>query len=324
MTSFQFHSWNLLTLSLLALWALSPLGTQSLLRMSKLHHNLDLGTTRTTYFDSSARSQVVDWASSLTGGPANSILKARLRAIAGLYATLVSTPETIKLDTMDPWGNVKIPFLRPATGDDWKDISQDLTTDDYSSLAGVPLSCVNYESKTTFSLESSYIQLHCGNITTSSRSGPTDVMRVNLLQTAFNDFRSISGSRSIYKLPNGTWHGISSRRNISSSDTTWSLELDRFVDPLWFGGNNTNFTEFHKGAEGSRAQDLHTLSLFQDQKGIEAEPTRLLFQAQCKDSMHAPQLYFTGYCDVAQRYVDSRVTCNRSTTGARQNCSVVA
>lgn len=326
-TLFQFHSWNRLTLALLALWALSPLGTQSLLRMSKLHHNLDLGATRTTYFDSSARSQLVDWASLGAGGPSSSILKARLRAIAGLYSTLVSTPESIKLDTMDPWGNVKIPYLHPESGSDWRDIRQDLTTDDYSSLAGVPLSDLNYDGKTTFSLESSYIQLQCSNITTSPLSEPDgsyrDMMRVDLLQSAFSDFISISGARHIYELPNGTWHGVSSSRNISSTDTTWSLGLDRFIDPLWFGGNNTNFTEFRKGAEGSRAEDLHRLILFQDQKGIEAGPTRLLFQAKCKDSSHAPQLYFTGYCDVTQRYVESRVTCDRSTT-TRQNCSVVA
>ncbi|KAF3809794.1 hypothetical protein GCG54_00005337 [Colletotrichum gloeosporioides] len=228
---------------------------------------------------------------------------------------------------MDPWGNVKIPYLRPESSGDWRDIRQDLTTDDYSSLAGVPLSDLNYDGKTTFSLESSYIQLQCSNITTSPLSEPDgsyrDMMRVDLLQSAFSDFISMSGARHIYELPNGTWHGVSSSRNISSSDTTWSLGFDRFIDPLWFGGNNTNFTEFRKGAKGSRAQDLHRLILFQDQKGIEAGPTRLLFQAKCKDSFHAPQLYFTGYCDVTQTYVESRVTCDRSTT-TRQNCSGVA
>ncbi|EQB44319.1 hypothetical protein CGLO_16948 [Colletotrichum gloeosporioides Cg-14] len=46
---------------------------------------------------------------------------------------------------MDPWGNVKIPYLRPESSGDWRDIRQDLTTDDYSSLAGVPLSDLTYD-----------------------------------------------------------------------------------------------------------------------------------------------------------------------------------
>ncbi|KAF4814912.1 hypothetical protein CGCSCA5_v007497 [Colletotrichum siamense] len=291
--------------------------------MSKLQRSAEMGSVHTTYFDNSARSQLADWASSGVTGTSSPVREAKLRALQGLYATLVATPETSKLSSMDLWGNLKIPFLNMTNGNDWTNLSHNLNSDDYSSLAGIPFGDINYDSKTTFTLESSYIQLQCSNVTTSSRSGPDgsmgDMVKGDMLSHAFGNFTSLTQPGQFYQLPNGTWHGIS----WSGSRSTWSIGLDRFVNPLWFGGNKTNYTEFQKSSDGPRSQDLYRPTLFKDEIGIEAGPTRLLFQAMCKDSFFAPQLFYTGYCDVTQRYVESQVTCERS-TAARRNCSVTA
>ncbi|KAK8023714.1 hypothetical protein PG993_011780 [Apiospora rasikravindrae] len=324
MTVFQFQSWNLLTAALLVIWALSPMGTQSLLRMSKLQPGIELGTTSITYFDNSARSQLVDWSEYEYSPTSEPRLTAKLRALASLYTTVVSTPETLKQDTMDLWGNVKVPFLESANDNNWSNTPQKLSADRYSSLVGVPLHHAGQDSKTTFSLESSYMQLQCSNTTTSNSSWPdgssSDNLDYGMLERSYRNFVS-QQHIGTYLLPNGTWHGFPMQRN--KSETTWSLALDRFLDPLWFGANNTNYTEFQKYAKGPRTPDFYRPNLFKNEAGIEAGPTRLLLRARCSDSFYAPQLFLTGNCGVTQRYIESRVTCARSTNTSRI-CSVTA
>lgn len=320
-TLFQFQSWNLITLVLLAVWALSPLGTQSLQRMSKLRPGFERNKMNITYFDNSARSRLVKTASSVVSGASKYVLDSKLRAFAGLYTTVVSMPEKSKLDTMDLWGNVKIPYLDSVNRPDWKDVPQNLSTDGYSSLVGVPLSHINHINPNTsdsFTLESSYIQLQCNEIVTkTSLDGSTeDILNGHMLDDAYSDF---GGLGRIYSLPNGTWHGFP-----RDSEASWSLGINRFVDPLWFGGNRTNRTEFKETSKSSRASDLHRPNLFTNENGIEAGPTGLIIQATCKHQYTLqPELFFTGYCDITQRYVESRVNCTWL-KGNQQICAVTA
>lgn len=224
---------------------------------------------------------------------------------------------------MDLWGNVKIPYLAPADGEDWHNVPQNLSTDGYSSLAGVPIGQITPGSNASFPLESSYIQLRCSKTSFtyggsgSQGDGVEPGMLANAtLQFGFPYFDSVEP----YQLPNGTWHGYPRRADPetgTSEQATWLLGLNRFVDPLWFGGNYTNRTK------GLRDEDLHRLNLFTNEEGIEATPAELFFKAICIYNDVADKYYFTGNCTVTQKYVESRVDCTRPSTG-QQSCAVTA
>ncbi|KAK8008162.1 hypothetical protein PG991_010713 [Apiospora marii] len=324
-TLFQFQSWNLLTLALLAIWALSPLGTQSLLQVSNLRTDLEWSDAKTTYFDNSAKSHLVQWARLESGMEERQNLKANLGAVARLYTTLVSTPESSKLSTMDLWGNVKIPYLHSAD-DDWKDVTRNLNSDGYSSLAGVPLGHISPDHNASFPLESTYIQLQCDLIKNKHIEPETGNMRSDMLVNASLDYASYGSSgfqHSVYQLPNGTWHGIPFPRQDTGGSATWSLGLNRFVDPLWFGGNKTNYTEFYPSPKGPHDGDLHRPNLFVNRGDIKAEPAGLFFRARClSNQIHVP-MYFTGQCSVSQAYVESRVNCTRK-PNSQHSCAVTA
>ncbi|KAK8070562.1 hypothetical protein PG997_010765 [Apiospora hydei] len=307
-----------------------PLGTQSLLRMSELRPGLELSTTTITYFDNSARSQMIEWTDyePFLEFP----LEPKARALETLYTTLVSTPETSKRDTMDPWGHVKIPFLESASENNWKDVPRELNADGYSSLVSLPLNPINQDSKTTFSLESSYMQLQCSNTTASVHSWPdgstSEELNHGMLEDAYNNFYGLLEQKKTYQLPNGTWHGFPMQRSSSwrmGKNATWSLGLNRFVDAVWFGGNQTKYSKFYF-ANSQHPEYHHRPILFKSEARIETGHTELLFRAICTDydlEVAPPLLFFAGKCGVTQRYVESRVTCTRSTDSLRV-CSVTA
>ncbi|KXH59981.1 hypothetical protein CSAL01_11978 [Colletotrichum salicis] len=149
-TLFNFPSFNVLGASLAITWALSPLGTQSLLRTATSLLEPQVTRTNITYFDNSARSELAD--NNWWGGGNSYSVTAWFRSISTLYVALVSTSGAIKSDTVDLWGNVKIPFLR-HTEPVWKNVSYDAGADSYT-LAGIPLNNVT-AGNTTLRIESS-------------------------------------------------------------------------------------------------------------------------------------------------------------------------
>lgn len=226
---------------------------------------------------------------------------------------------------MDLWGNVKIPYLPldSVSGSDWKDVPQNLSADGYSSLTGVPLSHISHTSSKagfSFPLESNYIHLQCSKIVASDRSNTIDLLKADGLDSMRSD---LSGLWKTYELPNGTWHGI---RSNNYTETSWSLGLNRFVDPLWFGGNKTrlDYEKVEAANAISSHPGLHRLNHFTNEAGIKAAPTQLIFQAALKARwVGATTFFYTGYFDVTQRYVESRITCTQSET-LQQSCAVTA
>ncbi|KAK7946222.1 uncharacterized protein PG986_010543 [Apiospora aurea] len=233
---------------------------------------------------------------------------------------------------MDPWGHVKIPFLESASESNWKDVPQELNADGYSSLVGLPLAPINQDSKATFSLESSYMQLQCSNTTASVHSWPdgskSEELNHGMLDDAYNSVYAYLQQKNPYQLPNGTWHGFPMQRSSSlriGKNATWSLGLNRFVDTLWFDKNQAKYSNVNF-ANGQHPEYYHRPTLFESEAGIETGRTELLFRAICTRnpiSVAPPLLFFTGKCGVTQRYVESRVTCTRSTDSLRV-CSVTA
>lgn len=116
LTVLRLRSLSVLSPLLLMLWSFSPLGAQSLLRMTKLQFSYREIETTATFFDTSAKSQTADWFRSTLGSASRTTATAKLAVLKSLYTTIVTAPEKIKNDTMDIWGNVKIPILKDMQG----------------------------------------------------------------------------------------------------------------------------------------------------------------------------------------------------------------
>ncbi|KAI8269039.1 hypothetical protein K4K58_003039 [Colletotrichum sp. SAR11_239] len=81
----------------------------------------------------------------------------------------------------------------------------------------------------------------------------------------------------IFRMPNGTWHGY----NFTNGDaTTWSLALDRFVDPIWLLKNRTTTRDLESD---DRSAERERPILFRNETGIDVGPTTLLFEAYAAD-----------------------------------------
>ncbi|KAH0431020.1 hypothetical protein CcaCcLH18_07434 [Colletotrichum camelliae] len=160
----RLRSLSVLSPLLLLLWSFSPLGAQSLLRMTELRSSYREIQTTVTFFDTTAKSQIADWYRRTIPSASATGALAKLRVLKSLYTTLVTAPETIKNDTMDIWGNVKIPILKDVEVQGWQNTSSHRATLQYASLMGVPVNNIG-EGNTSFSLESTYVQLECINAT---------------------------------------------------------------------------------------------------------------------------------------------------------------
>ncbi|KAK1725909.1 uncharacterized protein BDZ83DRAFT_751348 [Colletotrichum acutatum] len=308
LTLVQFRSFNILSIMLVFLWAFSPLGTQSLLRMNTSRLEPSMKSTSLIYFDSGARSQLADWGNSEVSGSSVVYTYSKFRSLATLYTSLVAAPQQIKDDNMDIWGNVKIPFFN-GVDENWKNITSDTAQHPYSALAGIPLMHLN-EDNATFSLESDYIHLECKNLTKIVRSvTPEDIREDLISDEGLKDFgTTYRAATNRSRLLNGTWHGYSPTRS-SSTATTWSLALDRFIDPIWFAirkDENGNESERYPVI---RPDEAMRPILFQGESGIEVGKPTLLFQAASASSMHSPEGFIRAYYGVTQRYVESRVNC---------------
>ncbi|KAL0940025.1 uncharacterized protein CTRU02_206635 [Colletotrichum truncatum] len=327
LTMVRFRSFNVLTCLLLILWAFSPLGTQSLLRMTALRLEPDINPAGIAYFDSNSASYLTTWSRSRDDMTSKLQMTATFRSLGSLYTTLVMTSETVKQDTMDLWGHIKIPYMKQTLEEEWEDVPQDASAVDYSSLAGIPIKNIYRGFNITFPLESSYLQLKCSNISNVLEPAGNvinaELVNNETLSRAVTSFKSGSNQSYVYEQPNGTWYGDRPTRN-GSILTTWSLALDRFVDPLWMGSNGTGSSKFFETLNDNRSRYLNRPILFQNETGIEAGPTTLLFQAVSSSSKSSADALLRAYCSVTQKYVESRVNCSSTAGSSRQNCSVTA
>ncbi|KAH6661636.1 hypothetical protein F5X68DRAFT_145452, partial [Plectosphaerella plurivora] len=210
-------------------------------------------------------------------------------------------PEHTQTDTMDLWGNVKIPFIgngydnttiqAPAT--EWQDVVWGPKQERYSALAGIPISNVPV-GNTTLYMQSGYIELNCYDFSRPPRDG-----------TASKRDAVLPRQVALQPPNNSSWQGEHSSR--------WLIALDRFVNPIWTGPSR-------RGDDDT----WESPGMFANVAGIEAGPTRLLFRAFNDAGIIAKGSLIYGYCDVRQRYVESRVHCERQTETSRQKCTAIA
>ncbi|RSL45120.1 hypothetical protein CEP54_014400 [Fusarium duplospermum] len=262
-----------LSIVLILVWALSPLGAQSMLRMLESRLEPRVQDSTVIHFDTDAPTQQSCMMPSSRDGSAG--LAAMVSYVKTMFSAVLLSPSTTKLDSMDIWGNVKVPILKSAS--------------------------VSVGNK-TFHLESSYVDLSCSNITKTA----TFTQDITFDWQNWNSF----------PLENGTWYGFNTSSTLDRSSAPWAMALDRFVDDFWSG--------FGVKSHRSKQNMYCRPALFKNETSIDAGLARLYFQAKLGASDALRPAGLTAYCDVHQRYVESRVTCQRSDMGGGQNCTVTA
>ncbi|KAK0658036.1 hypothetical protein B0T16DRAFT_453443 [Cercophora newfieldiana] len=150
---------NLVGLLLITVTAISPLGAQAALQMLKTEDRAELSQPGITYLTSLAGSSSI-----LELSPG--YLTENLPGLNSLYTSSISASPQIKNSSVDLWGNVKIPWLpRPNTAtpdsEGWYDVPPELAAEKYSSLVGVPIVNLPSGKNTSFSIETSYMDLDC-------------------------------------------------------------------------------------------------------------------------------------------------------------------
>lgn len=162
MTAFaQIRSFNVISIGLVFLWCLSPLGGQALLHILTMTEKSTQKTTYVSYINTRgdrSPGTADGWSSQFNA----------------LYGASLLAPTTVKQSAVDSWGNVKIPYQSripgPSDSDGWRMVDQNKTGIlDYSSLFGVPVDGFFTEGNTTFRLESTYMELDCHNMNTSMK-----------------------------------------------------------------------------------------------------------------------------------------------------------
>ena len=291
---------------LILLWALSPFGGQSVLRVLSTDYRSTSSGATFIYADTAQQSRFATFAQ-VSPASAAAVIP-RLAIQNSLYAATLLTSSAVKASTMDLWGNVKIPYLSsysPTNGvSDWIDSP---TTGGvvYSSLVGIPL-LGDGTKNSSFTLESTYLELQCSNIT----EGPILELNSTILKT----YETGEYEMDPWAFPNGTFQGGSVYDSASTNrGLTFTIGLDTFINNTW------NASRVGWGEKWAFP------GYFKNETGIEIRPSTLLFQSyKVGRNLRDPVVNSTSaYCKVAQVYVESSVNCEVS-TGQIQNCAVVA
>lgn len=151
---------GILSIAVVFLWALSPLGGQSSLRVLSRYDASTFNTSDVYYFNNSGNpvgSGAFLGASALGSGGTT---------LGGILQGALLSIERVK--GQDLWGNVKIPFLEQvpsyqANDEDngWCDFTENNYTAPYSAMIGIVVSGLQSNTDTNLTLESSYFNLSC-------------------------------------------------------------------------------------------------------------------------------------------------------------------
>lgn len=331
-TQLTLPGFNLLGLALLLLWLFSPLGAQSVLRILNAPLEPTFSSASAQYQDLTRATMLSNTVASSSGSA--KAINVRFRHLGVKLSTLLQVPHDVQTDTMDLWGNVRIPFLPKSAvdGDDdsWTDITWSDDFERFSALAGISISSVPV-GNSTLEVESAYIDLSCYNVSKGEGAGSSKNMDW--------DWYNFGTTPDIGRVPptsgNGSWQGVGTNRtgdpswDLAAAKASWAIALDRFVDNYWLNSTEqVRRRAIDPEDTGARQEFIRSYmnspALFVNETGIEAGPTKLLFRATLDTSGHFAGDDFEAHCDVKQRYVETRVHCRRDEGRTRQNCTAVA
>jgi hypothetical protein len=300
---FQLRSFNYLGLVIIASFILSPIGSQGFLRLLSPSMTSKTSSTTIPYFTTDSQSHLAEGNTSTWSTTAFKILHS-------LYIAAVLTPISIKASPIDLWTNLKIPFLSslpPTNSTEYIPITIN-TTLVYASLIGIPISGLQ-NGLTTFTLESSYLELNCGD---PSRQ----VGFFNL--TAFPTNISVA---------NGTFHGTSATVDANGT-ASWSLGHERFISPLFNATQSIpspvpKVCLFPTTSVPDPSQPFISAPCALSALGVEqVEPSTLLFQAANPSAADGSTIQ--SYCQTKTVYVQSKVSCTGYAPEIPIACRVIA
>ena len=150
-TQLSIRSFGPLGIGLIMIWVLSPLGSQSCLRIF------------TTGLQPRTKNQTISYVDTMTNEMFSSVNDNNwfTSSLDPMYVASILSPQSVKNSSMDLWGNVKIPYLSNSNvqnNNEWTLISD--PAPEPSSLLGIPLGSLE-SGNTTLLLESTYIGLDC-------------------------------------------------------------------------------------------------------------------------------------------------------------------
>jgi hypothetical protein len=266
---------------------MSPLGGQAVLRILGTAEILRSVPTNVTYFNTDPTSDLFFELTNLSVG--QNMTESINAAIGSLYINLLFTPENNEF--MDMWGNPKIPLFSShlnSTSEDW--IYSSISELEYSSLVGIPLFSELPIGTTSFSLESSYMEAVCENITYQ----PT---------IAFEPF-------SAYYLPEGlnwTYYPIMVRSEVQIIlETGVSASIPFFLH--------------YKMSLDIMSGNFLSPCYLENLTYSQASPGTLLLQIYDFNASSAVNSTVIP-CQMHQVYVESNVSCSRGLSSTA-NCSV--
>ena len=153
---------NFTSIALFALWALSPLVSQAMQRMTWIAPGASIGTLPIGYVSTDVNSSTFLSPTSVTPGQATG-WTSYTAEITALYSACLMAPASINASTMDTWGNVKIPLIENLGGtavNGWFNVSN-ATTSGYSSMLGIPFVNLPGNGTSDLTMQSSYLAFNC-------------------------------------------------------------------------------------------------------------------------------------------------------------------
>jgi hypothetical protein len=152
------QSLNLLTIGLLAIWALSPLGGQSALRLLRESRSIVIGS-RPVFYASVY----------ISGVPRLDGQKNMMNQINGVVSTALGTADTLEFAPMDTWKHPKVPRIDEleraeeanSTDRPWYTANHDANVS-YASLTGISVTNLMEAGATNFTVLYEYMYFGCG------------------------------------------------------------------------------------------------------------------------------------------------------------------
>lgn len=146
------------------LWVLSPLGSQSSLRIIYTKDKRVNATTNVRYLDTGPlRSSFIEW--SLNNEQSITHQHAAIDAYDATLLSIMQQPGFVLESPTDSWGNAKVPWIENLNASmntgNWLDTTQLGGVDSYSSLTGIQVHDLPLYGTITLPIETSYISLNC-------------------------------------------------------------------------------------------------------------------------------------------------------------------
>jgi hypothetical protein len=271
---------NLLSVALITVWALSPIGGQSSLQL--------LSTTFAPIYQNST---VFVWDSAYSTPTWVNIWEDYTKVPANnLYLASMYAPAAVQNSSMDLWDNVKIPDLsrllrtNPADSNGWANITESQNVV-YSSFLGIPVAQLPVAGNTTFTVESSYMAFTCINNTAQSMPNVT----FNSTTYGYTS-PSYPGYNLAYNNQSSFWFGITGALSANDSMTAFGHGGMGSVWNLVNSSVNTNFP-------------ISTILFSSCIGGVQG--------GICGDNNHT-----VAYCPITTAYVETAIKCVGSTCAA--------